>query len=181
MDPPRANPNQTLGVRKRLPRVPAPQVPRQAPGAAQAPQAERQHQNSQCGVCVRSNGASQKAPRSRGGLFIQTYKNAAAPRRCSKGNTLERFLIGRFIHSSGPMERCAECQRISSQTFLSSECSPLETPATAVRHFKERELARRSDLLLAENAEWVARNHDKLVRLSAPTGADVRRQDADQC
>ena len=63
----------------------------------------------------------------------------------------------------------------------SPECSPLETPATAVRHFKERELARRSDLLLAENAEWVARNHDKLVPLSAPTGADVRRQDADQC
>jgi len=35
----------------------------------------------------------------------------------------------------------------------SSECSPRETPATAVGHFKERELARRSDLLLAENAE----------------------------
>ena len=63
----------------------------------------------------------------------------------------------------------------------SSECSPLETPATAVRHFKERELARRSDLLLAENAEWVARNYDKFVPWSAPTGADVRRQDADQC
>ena len=43
----------------------------------------------------------------------------------------------------------------------SSECSPRETPATAVGHFKERELARRSDLLLAENAERVARNHDK--------------------
>jgi hypothetical protein len=39
-------------------------------------------------------------------------------------------------------------------------------PATASEHFKERELARRSHLLLVENAEWLKRNSDKLVSSS---------------
>jgi hypothetical protein len=39
-------------------------------------------------------------------------------------------------------------------------------PTTASEHFKERELARRSYLLLVENAEWLKRNSDKLVSSS---------------
>jgi hypothetical protein len=47
-----------------------------------------------------------------------------------------------------------------------SECDPHNNPATALGQFREREHARRSDLLLAENAEWLARNHDKLISSS---------------
>jgi hypothetical protein len=41
-----------------------------------------------------------------------------------------------------------------------------DNPTTTLELFKERELSRRSDLLLAENAEWLARNHDKLISRS---------------
>jgi hypothetical protein len=44
-----------------------------------------------------------------------------------------------------------------------SESPQRDAPPAATGNCKERELARRSDLLLAENAAWVARNHDKLV------------------
>jgi hypothetical protein len=46
-----------------------------------------------------------------------------------------------------------------------SECAH-DNPTTALERFKERELSRRSDLLLAENAEWLVRNHDKLISRS---------------
>lgn len=44
-----------------------------------------------------------------------------------------------------------------------SESPQRDAPPVAIGNFKQRELARRSDLLLAENAAWVVRNHDKLV------------------
>jgi hypothetical protein len=47
-----------------------------------------------------------------------------------------------------------------------SECGPNKNPDTALKQLTERQLARRSGLLLAENAEWLARNHDKLVSSS---------------
>ncbi len=47
-----------------------------------------------------------------------------------------------------------------------SECGLNKNPDTALKQLAERELARRSELLLAENAEWLARNHDKLVSSS---------------
>jgi hypothetical protein len=40
--------------------------------------------------------------------------------------------------------------------------------------FKERELSRRSDLLLAENAKWLARNHDKLISRPVEPERSVR-------
>ena len=52
-----------------------------------------------------------------------------------------------------------------------SESPERDAPPAATGNFKERELARRSDLLLAENAAWIARNHDKLVPRSGPPGA----------
>jgi hypothetical protein len=53
-----------------------------------------------------------------------------------------------------------------------SESPERDAPPAAAGNCKERELARRSDLLLAENAAWVARNHDKLVAETAlPDGA----------
>jgi hypothetical protein len=55
--------------------------------------------------------------------------------------------------------RLDEAQPSTTQTF--------DAPPAATGNFKERELARRSDLLLAGNAAWVARNHDKLVSRSA--------------
>jgi len=84
--------------------------------------------------------------------------------------TFSDWQIYLFIEADGKV--CRMPTHFKPNVSDSSECSPRETPATA-GHFKERELARRSDLLLAENAEWVARNHDKLVPWSAPTGADA--------
>jgi hypothetical protein len=51
-----------------------------------------------------------------------------------------------------------------------SECAH-NNPSAALEQFKERELSRRSDLLLAENAKWLARNHDKLISRSAEPDA----------
>jgi hypothetical protein len=53
-----------------------------------------------------------------------------------------------------------------------SESPERDAPPAATGNCKEQELARRSDLLLAENAAWVARNLHKLVPRSAlPDGA----------
>jgi hypothetical protein len=49
-----------------------------------------------------------------------------------------------------------------------SEFPQRDAPPAATENCKERELARRSDQLLTENAAWVARNHDKLVPRSGP-------------
>jgi hypothetical protein len=50
-----------------------------------------------------------------------------------------------------------------SQNQIPDEHDLSAGPGTASEHFKERELARRSHLLLVENAEWLNRNSDKLV------------------
>jgi hypothetical protein len=44
-----------------------------------------------------------------------------------------------------------------------SDSGPNKKPDTALKQLTECELARRSELLLAENAGWLALNHDKLV------------------
>ena len=45
----------------------------------------------------------------------------------------------------------------------SSEGDLHDAPTIALGNVNERELARRSHLLLAENAKWVSQNSDKLV------------------
>jgi hypothetical protein len=44
-----------------------------------------------------------------------------------------------------------------------SEGDLYDAPTFALGHVRERELARRSHLLLAENTKWLSQNSDKLV------------------
>lgn len=53
-----------------------------------------------------------------------------------------------------------------------------DAPAFALEHVRERELARRSDLLLAENAKWLSRNSDKLVSSCIEPNAPAKSETA---